>query len=321
MTVAVLGLLCWNAVPEDARAQGAWPSKPLRFVLPYPPGGAIDILGRMLAQPLGEALGQNVVPDNRGGANGIVASDLVARAPADGYTVYLASVGQVSINPAAYRKLPYDPFRDLSPVILHSGIASLLLVHAAVPATNVKDFIVFARSRPDGLSYATPGAASTNHLSTELFASMTGLKLTHVPYKGSGPALIDLIGGQVHMMFDQITSSLPHVKSGKLKALAVTTAKRSALLPDLPAVAESGFPGFDTSSWNGVMAPAGTPRPVIDRLNRTIAAFHARPEFRERLLSVGAEPLGGTPEDFSRHGRRELERWTEILRKSGTRLD
>jgi tripartite-type tricarboxylate transporter receptor subunit TctC len=298
-----------------------YPVKPIRFVLPYPPGGAIDILGRMLAQPLGEALGQNVVADNRGGANGIVATELVAKSAPDGYTLFLSSVSQVAINPAAYSKLPYDPFRDLAPIILHSGIASLLLVHPSVPAKSVAEFIAYGKSRPGGLNYATPGPASTNHLSTELFGRMAGIKLNHVPYKGSGPALIDVMAGQVPFMFDQITSSAVHVKSGKLRALAVTTAKRSVLFADVPTVAESGLAGFDTSSWNGLMAPAGTPAAVIDRLNKAVAAIHARPEFRERLLSVGAEPIGGTPAQFTERGKRELEAWGRILRETNTRLD
>jgi tripartite-type tricarboxylate transporter receptor subunit TctC len=298
-----------------------YPVKPIRLLLPYAPGGAIDILGRILAQPLGEALGQNVVPDNRGGANGIVASELAAKALPDGYTIYFASVGQISINPAAYRKLPYDPFKDFAPVILHSGIASLLLVNPSLPVGNVAQLIAYIKSRPGGVSYATPGAASTNHLSTELFARMAGVTLVHVPYKGSGPALLDVIGGQVPLMFDQITSSLAHVKSGKLKALAVSTAKRSALLPDLPTIAESGIPGFDTSSWNGILVPAGTPSTIIARLNALVTELHARPAFRDKLLSVGAEPIGGTPEQFTAHAKAELARWSKILQESGTRLD
>ncbi|MCC7487867.1 MAG: tripartite tricarboxylate transporter substrate binding protein, partial [Burkholderiales bacterium] len=225
------------------------------------------------------------------------------------------------INPAAYSKLPYDPFRDLAPIILHSGIASLLLVHTSVPAKNVAELIAYARSRPGGLNYATPGPASTNHLSTELFARMAGIKLNHIPYKGSGPALVDVMAGQVPMMLDQITSSAVHVKAGKLRALAVTTAKRSLLFPELPTIADSGLAGFDTSSWNGVMAPAGTPAAVVERVNKAVTAIHARPEFRDKLLAVGAEPIGGTPAQFTERGKRELEAWTRILRESGTRLD
>lgn len=318
-TLFAAAMLCvLGAVAATAQT---YPSKPVRFVLPYPPGGAIDILGRMLAQPLSEALGQNVVADNRGGANGIVASELVARAAPDGYTLFLASVSQVAINPAAYAKLPYDPFRDLAPIILHSGIASLLLVNPQVPARSVGELIAWARGRPGGVNYATPGPASTNHLSTEMFARMAGLKLNHVPYKGSGPALVDVISGQVPMMFDQVTSSAAHVKGGRLRALAVSTARRSALFPDLATVAESGLAGFDMASWNGVMAPAGVPAEVVERIRRAVTAIHARADFRERLLSVGAEPIGGSPQDFSERGKRELASWGRILRETGTRLD
>jgi len=304
-------------------AQGAanYPAKPMRLVVPFPAGGTTDILARAVAQRLSEAWGQQVIVDNRPGAGGNIGSDLVAKAKPDGYTLLMGTVGTHAINPSLYRNMPYDHVKDFAPVILVAGVPNVLVVNPALPVHSVPELIAYAKANPGKLNFASSGNGTSIHLSGELFKAMTGVEMTHVPYKGSAPALTDLIGGQVQLMFDNLPSSLPFIKAGKLRALAVTSGARAAALPDLPTLAESGLPGFEASSWFGVLAPAGTSRDIVAKLNGAIAGWLASPEAKEKLLAQGAIAAGGTPEDFARHIGAETSKWAKVVKASGAHID
>jgi tripartite-type tricarboxylate transporter receptor subunit TctC len=316
-------LLALAALPlaRPALAQGAWPARPVRVVVPFAPGGATDILGRLTATELGNALGQPFVVENRAGAGGNIGSDLVAKSPPDGYTLLFGAAGNIGINPTLFSNMPYDPARDLVPVSLIAEVTNVLVVHPSVNARSVQELLALARATPGGLVYASSGNGSTIHLSAELFAAMTGLAMTHVPYRGSGPAMADLLGGRVALMFDNLPSALPHVREGRLRALAVTAARRSPVLPDLPTIAEAGVPGYEATSWFGLFAPAGTPREIVDRMAREMARFARRPEVAERIHALGAEPITNTPEEFAVMVRAEIEKWGAVVRASGARAD
>jgi tripartite-type tricarboxylate transporter receptor subunit TctC len=316
-SLALLAGLAW--VPLSS-AQ-SYPTKPIRLVVPFPPGGAVDIVARVVGQALSEAWGQQVVVDNRPGAGAIIGTDLVAKAAPDGYTLLMASVGMLTINPSLYTKLPYDPIKDFNPVILVGGTPCILVVHPALPPNSVKEFIAYAKSKPGQLNVASAGSGNITHLVAEVFRTQTGIEWVHVPYKGSAPALTDLLGGQVQLMFDVMLSALPHVKAGRLKALAVTSIKRFPQLPDLVTLDESGLPGFNVSSWWGVAAPAGTPKEIIAKLNGEVNKSLGTPKVKERLLSLGAEPIGGTPEQFSKHIQEEIVKWAKAVRSSGAKVD
>jgi tripartite-type tricarboxylate transporter receptor subunit TctC len=308
--------------PADASAaEQSWPTKPVRMVIPFPAGGTTDILGRVAAQKLGEALGQQVVPDNRPGASGNIGTEQVAKAPPDGYTLLTAPGSTLTIHPSLYPKLGFDPLKDFAPVTILAGVPNLLVVHPSIPARNVKDLIAMAKSKPDQLNYASTGAGQSTHLSMELFKSMAGVKIVHVPYKGSAPAVTDLLGGHVPMMFDNMPSALPHVKAGKLRALGVSTAKRSSTAPDVPTVAESGLPGFDVTVWFGVLAPAAVSRDIVDRLHRTLVKALAASDVRERLASQGAEAVGNTPEQFTAQMKADLAKWAKVIKAADIKLD
>src|SRR5687767_11274564 len=269
--IAMIAVLAAAPVPAAAQTTAeTYPTKTVRFICPFPPGGLNDLLARFFAQRLTETLGQQVFVDNRGGAGGIIGAEAGARAPADGYTITMANLSILAINPFLYGKLPYDSLRDFAHVIELAESVNLLLVHPSLPVKSVKDLIALARARPGELNFGSPGSGATTHLANELLKSMTGMQITHVPYKGVAPAAIDLISGQVQMMSGDLSTLLPHVKTGKMRALAVTSAKRSSLLPDMPTVAESGVPGYEASGWFGVLVPAGTPPSVIERLNSSI---------------------------------------------------
>ena len=304
-------------------AQGAanYPAKPVRLVVPFPAGGTTDILARAVAQKLSEAWGQQVIVDNRPGAGGNIGSELVARAAPDGYTLLMGTVGTHAINPSLYKKMPYDHVKDFAPVILVAGVPNVLVVNPSLPVHSVSELIAYAKANPGKLNFASSGNGTSIHLSGELFKTMTGVDMTHVPYKGSAPALTDLIGGQVQLMFDNLPSSLPFIKAGKLRALAVTSGTRSATLPELPTLAESGLPGFEASSWFGVLAPAGTPRDIVAKLNGAIAGWLASPEAKEKLLAQGAIAAGGTPDDFARHIAAETSKWAKVVKASGAHVD
>ena len=298
-----------------------YPTKPIRLVVPFPPGGTTDILARAVAQKLSEAWNEQVVVDNRPGAGGNIGADLVAKAAPDGYTLVMGTVGTHAINPNLYAKMPYDHVKDFAPVILVAGVPNVLVVNPSLPVHSVKELIDYAKANPGKLNFASSGNGTSIHLSGELFKTMAGVQMTHVPYKGSAPALSDLMGGQVQLMFDNLPSSLGLIKAGKLRALAVTSASRAAALPDVPTIAESGLPGFEASSWFGILAPAGTPHEVVAKLNGAVAAWLATPEAKEKLLAQGAIAAGGTPEAFAKHIDSETAKWAKVVKASGAHID
>ena len=299
----------------------SYPTRPIRLVVPFPPGGATDILARALAQRWSETLGQQVVVDNRPGAGGNIGSELVARAAPDGYTLLMGTVGTHAINASLYAKMPYDHVKDFAPVVLVAGVPNVMVVNPAVPAHTVQEFIAYAKANPGKVNFASSGNGTSIHLSGELFKVMTGVQMTHVPYKGSAPALQDLLGGQVQVMFDNLPPSLPHIKAGKLRAVAVTSARRAPALPDVPTIAESGLPGFEASSWFGVLAPAGTPAPIVTRLNAEANNWLGTPDAKEKMLALGANAIGGSPEDFAAHIRAETAKWAKVVKESGAKAE
>ena len=309
------------AVSSAVWAQGTWPSRPIRFIVPFPPGGATDILARAAAQKLTEAWGQSVVVDNRPGAGGNIGSELVAKAAPDGYTLEMGTVGTHAINSSLYAKMPYDHVKDFTPIILVAGVPNVLEVNPELPVHSVAELIAYAKANPGKLNFASSGSGTSIHLSGELFKVMAGVQMTHIPYKGSAPAMQDLLGGQVQLMFDNLPPSLPQIKAGKLRALAVTTATRAPALPDVPTIAEAGLPGYESSSWFGLLAPTGTPRDIVVKLNAEIASWLATPEAREKLTAIGAIAMGGTPEDFARHIAAETTKWAGVVKASGAKVD
>ncbi len=315
----ILGvLLC--ALAPGAFAQ-AFPNHAIRLVVPFPAGGTTDILARDVAKQLTETLGQAVVVDNRPGAGGNIGADIVAKAAPDGYTLLMGTVGTHAINPSLYAKMPYDHVKDFTPVVLVAGVPNVLVVNPSVPVNTVADLIKLAKAKPGSINFASSGSGTSIHLSGELFKTMAGVDMTHVPYKGSSPALTDLMGGQVQIMFDNLPSSLPLIKSGKLRAVAVTSLKRAPALPDVPTIAESGLPGFEASSWFGILAPAGTPAPIVARLNAEVNKWLQSPQAKQQLLTQGAEPAGGPPETFVAHIRAETEKWAKVVKASGAKAD
>lgn len=304
-----------------AQAQPAYPDKPIRMVVPFTPAGTTDILARIVAQKLSEAWGQQVVVDNRPGAGGNLGSDIVAKAPADGYTLLMATVSSHGINPTLYKKIPYDAVKDFQPVTLVALVPNMLVVHPDVKATNVQELIALAKASPGKLNVASSGSGTSIHLSAELFKTMTGVDMIHVPYKGSAPALTDLLGGQVQLMFDNMPSSIEHVRGGKLRALGVTTTKRSPVLPEVPTIAEQGLPGYEATSWFGVMAPAGVPKPVVDKLSQQITKDITGPAGRKLIAEQGAEPVGNTPEEFAAFVKAEIAKWAKVIKDSGAQVD
>jgi tripartite-type tricarboxylate transporter receptor subunit TctC len=298
-----------------------YPTKPIRLVVPFPPGGATDILARDVAQKLTEAWGQSVIVDNRPGAGGNIGSELVAKSAPDGYTLEMGTVGTHAINASLYAKMPYDHVKDFVPVILVAGVPNVLVVTPSLPANSVAELIAYAKANPGKLNFASSGNGTSIHLSGELFKVMAGVQITHIPYKGSAPALQDLLAGQVQLMFDNLPPSLPQIKAGKLRALAVTSLARAPALPDVPTLAESGLPGFEASSWFGILAPAGTPAPIVAKINAEVAKWLSTPEAKEKLLKQGANPAGGTPEDFAKHIAAETAKWAKVVKDSGAKID
>jgi tripartite-type tricarboxylate transporter receptor subunit TctC len=310
-----------------AWAQGAWPgAKPVRIVVPFAPGGTTDILARAMAPELSRAFGQQFIVDNKPGAGGNVGADLVAKSPADGYTLLMGTVGTHGINQSLYPKMPFDPIKDFVPVTLVAGVPNVLVMNPAraeaAKINSVADLIRYAKANPGKLNMASSGNGTSIHLSGELFKSMTGTFLVHFPYRGSGPALLDLIGGTMDLMFDNLPSAMPQIKAGKLKALAVTTAQRSAALPDLPTIAEAGpVKGFEASSWFGLLAPAGTPVEIVTRLQEESAKALNTPALKERLLSQGAIPSGMPPSEFAAYIASETKKWAQVVKQSGAKVD
>ena len=309
-----------------AQAQTAWPDKPVRIVVPFAPGGTTDILARVIAPELSKAFDQSFVVDNKGGAGGNIGAEIVAKSPGDGYTLLMGTVGTHGINKSLYGKLPYDPQKDFAPITLVAGVPNVMVMNARraqeLGIATVPDFIRYAKANPGRLNMASSGNGTSIHLAGELFKSRTGVFMTHIPYRGSGPALKDLLGGAVDVMFDNLPSAMPHIKSGGLKAFAVTSGVRSGALPDLPTVAEAGpLPGFEASSWFGLLAPAGTPADVVSRLQQETAKALAQPAVKERLLSQGAIPGGNTPAEFARLIDAEITKWAGVVKASGAKVD
>ncbi|SEB25863.1 tripartite tricarboxylate transporter substrate binding protein [Variovorax sp. YR216] len=316
-------LVALLALPGAAMAQTAanWPTKPVRWIVPFPPGGAMDVIARTVGDRVAQDLGQPFVIENRPGAGGNIGADYVAKQPADGYTIMITSIGMAT-NKALYAKLGYDPVKDFAPVSLLAVVPNVLVVNAARSKDkSVKEVMAHARSEPGKLTYASAGNGTSIHLAGEVFSSMAGLQLLHIPYKGSGPAVTDMLGGQVDLMFDSITSARPHIQSGKLRALGVTSARRSSALPDVPTIAEAGVPGYEVSPWFGVFAPAGTPADVVAKLNRALIAAMRQPEILRKLEGVGAEPIGSTPQALAEHLNKELARWGSLIKERDIRLD
>ena len=316
---AALALAIVASVPlaaSGATKEAAYPSKPIRLVVPFPPGGTPDVQSRMLAEKLVPRLGQPVVIDNRGGGGGILGMEIVARAPADGYTIVNATVGSWAVTPHLYT-LPYDVLKDFAPVVQVATTPGLLVVHPTVNAKTVKDLIAVARERPGQLNYASGGTGGYSHMSGELFNYLATVKITGVPYKGAAPAMNDLIGGHVHVMFNTAITTLPHVQGGRLRALAVTSTKRMASLPDLPTIAESGVPGYENSSWTAVGVPARTPQAIVQRLNRELNAVLQMPDIQERHTNAGSVIAGGTPEQFRDYLRAEYSKFAKLVKEAG----
>ncbi len=308
---------------QTAHAQTSaqtYPGRPVRMIVPYPPGGPTDVLARIVAVKLSEALGQAFSIDNKAGASGMIGSAEVAKAAPDGYTL-LGNASIHVINPSLYPKAAFDAIHDFTPVTQLAGVPLILVVNHDLPVKNVRELIAYAKANPGKLNFASSGNAAAPHLAGESFKIAAGVQMQHVPYKGSAPALTDLIGGQVQLMFDSMPSALPHIKVGKLRALAVTTARRSAAVPDLPTVAEAGVPGYDISTWYGLWAPKGTPRDIVERLASETAKILKQPDVRERYAALGAEPVGSTPDEFAAYCRSELTKWAKIVKESGAKAD
>ncbi|KAA2214037.1 Bug family tripartite tricarboxylate transporter substrate binding protein [Teichococcus oryzae] len=317
---ALLAATTTLAAMPAARGQASWPARPIRLVVPFPPGGPTDIVARVLAAHVAQTLGQPVVTENRAGANGNIGNEAVAKAEPDGYTV-LYNTSSIALSPALYTRLSYDVLRDLAPVAQTATIPLVLAVTPSLPVQDVQGFVAHLRARPGALSYGSAGSGNVTHLAAFLLLRSQGLEAVHVPYRGSAPALLDAAAGQVQFLTDTVNSALPLIREGRLRALAVTSRARLAPLPDVPTVAEALIPGFEVGAWQGMMVPAGTPRPVVDRLNEAVLRALADPDVRRRLAEQGTEPLGTTPEDYGRILRAEMERWGRVIGDSGVKLD
>lgn len=311
---ALLAATSLIAAPAFAQT---YPTKPIRLIIPFPPGGPNDILGRVLAQKMSEQLGQQVIIDNRGGGGGIIGAELAAKAAPDGYTLLLGGTASLSINPGLRKQLPYDPIKDFAAVSLVGTAPSILVTHPTVPVKTVRELIELAKAKPGKLNFASAGIGTPPHLAGELFKNMAGVDMVHVPYKGGGPALTDLLAGQVGIYFCGISSALPFVKEGKLRGIAVTSAKRTAVMPEMPTIAESGLPGYEVGNWYAIVAPAATPRAIVARLNSEIVKALAGAEVKKRFLELAADPIGSTPQELAAYNRSEIAKWAKVIKSAG----
>jgi tripartite-type tricarboxylate transporter receptor subunit TctC len=316
-----VGLAALLALPCLAAAQAAdYPAKAIRLVVPFAPGGSNDIMARIVAQQFTESMKQQVVVDNRGGASGIIGTDIVAKAPPDGYTILMMSL-TFAVNPSLYKSLPYRTEKDFTPVTLVASAPLMLVVNPSVPAKSLKDLIAYAKANPGKLNFGSGGPGTTPHLAGEMLKTMAGIQLMHIPYKGGGPALADLIGGQIQLMLENIPSTLPFVKGGKLRALAVSSLKRSALVPDLPTLDEAGLKGYEIVGWNGLFVPAGTPRAIVARVHAETLKALANPAVKERLVGMGADPVGNTPAEFAAFVHAEIGKWAKVVQAAGLKVE
>jgi len=306
--------------PWYARAQDAWPSRPVRFILPFPPGGGTDILGRLIAERLTANLGQPVVAENRGGAGGNVGAEAAAKSAPDGYTIVLVAPS-LAISPSLYSKLGYDPVKDFAPVSLVATVPNVMITSPSVPAKTLAEFIRLAKSKPGEMNFGSGGSGTSNHLAGELFNIVAGVKLVHIPYKGVNLAMNDVLSGRVQLVFIGIPAAVPHIKAGGLRALALVAPQRSSVLPDVPTVAEAGLPKFEVTTWYGILAPAGTPRPVVERLNGELGKIMHSSELKERLEALATDPMTSTPEEFADLIKREIVKWGEVVREAGIKAD
>ena len=298
-----------------------WPTRPIRFIVPFAPGGGGDVVGRIIGQRLGEQLGKPLIIDNRGGAGGTLGCELAAKAAPDGYTLLLGNVGPIAVGPALYPKLPYDPVRDFAPVTMIASFANILVANTGLPFKSVQELVAYAKSRPGKLNFGSAGTGTSTHLAGELFKSVAGIDVVHVPYKGGAAALTDVIAGQVAYYFGTLPSSLPLAKAGKLRALGVTSLQRSPAAPDVPTIAESGYRGFETAAWYGLMFPAGTPREIIAKTNSATMAVLALPDIRDRLVQEGSEPMGNTPAHFGAYVKAEIAKWSGVVKAANLKAD
>jgi len=316
-TFLALALLAFASL---ARADD-YPSRPIRFVVPYPAGGPLDTVARLLGQKVSESMKQPIIVDNRPGAGGNIGADFVAKSAPDGYTILMGAVATHAINPTLYSHIPYDPVADFMPITQVASTPNVLVVNPSVPAKDVREFIAYAKANPGKLNFGSGSTGSAGHLAGELFKTMAGVDMAHVPYKGAGPAMQDLVAVQIQLMFDNLASSLGQIRAGKVRALAVTTAKRTSLAPDLPTIAESGLPGFDMNTWFGVFAPAKTPQPIVDRLYTEFTHALAMPDVRQKMIDLGAEPVGSKPAEFAAYIRSEKDKYARVIKTSGAKVD
>lgn len=299
----------------------SYPNRPLRFVSPYPPGGAVDILARFLGQHLHDSLGQPVIVENRAGGSGIVGTAAVAKAAPDGYTLLMASSGPLAVNPSMFPDLPYDPTRDLAPITMVAIVPSVLAVHPSIPAKSVKQLIALAKANPGELNFSSSGNGGSGHLAGEMFNLMAGIRMTHIPYRGTGPSVIGLLSGEVSLSFENMLSLLAYVKEGRVRGLAVTSVKRSQAAPELPTIAESGLPGYSAGPWFAILAPAGTPRDIVNVLNRELVKILRRPDVVKRLSADGGDVVAGTPEELSEYIRSEIRTWAKVIREANIKAN
>ncbi len=315
----VASLLSLWAAP--AMSQASYPNKPVKLIVPFPPGGGNDVIGRVIAQKLTDRWGQNVVVENRAGANGIVGLQALMQSPADGYTLAVGAAGPLAVNPSLYARLPYDPLKDFTPITNLVNFPLLLVTHPSVAAKNTRELVALAKSKPGQLSYASPGSGNSGHLAGELFNSMAGVKTVHIPYKGQGPALTDLVAGQVQMLYSSIPSVIQQVRNGQLRAIAVGSAQRLPSLPDIPTLSESGVPGYEAYSWVGLVAPANTPADIVKKIHRDVSEILKDKEVADKLNQQGALPVGDTPEEFAVYIKNEIAKWGKVVREANIKVD
>ncbi len=320
MSPLIFSALALLGTGQQVQAQ-AWPGKPIRLVVPFPPGGAVDAFARIMQTRLGEQLGQPIVIENRGGAGGMIGAEMVAKAAPDGYTFMVGNIAALAMNVGVYSSMPYDPARDFTPVMYTVDVNYALVVNPTVPAKTVAELVAHAKANPGKLSYGSAGAGSAPHLATELLKQRAGIDIVHVPYKGGGPMVADIIGGQIQLGIGDQANLMPQVRAGKLRVLAVGSAKRSVTYPDVPTIAESGYPGFEAGAWQAIAGPAGVAPAVVVRLNESLARVMAMPDIRERLIGAGLDPVGGSPEALGRHIRAEIAKWTKVAKEVGARAD
>jgi tripartite-type tricarboxylate transporter receptor subunit TctC len=317
LTTAAVALVQF-AAPTYAQS---YPTRPIRFVVPFAPGGSTDTLARSIGIKMSDTMGQQVVVDNRSGGNGNIGMQIVAEAPPDGYSIVLGYIANLAIGPHLYPKLPFDPVKSFAPVTLLAESPNILVAHPSLPVKSMKELIAYAKAHPGKLNFGSASVASVGHLTGVMLNQMAGIDLQHVPYKGSGQAVIDVVGGQIQLMFSGMSSVMPHIKAGRLRPLAVTGAKRSPAAPDVPTIAESGFPGFAATAWYGVLAPAKTPKPIVKRLHDEVLHALAQPDVKQRLESVGFEIVGGTPDEFGAYIKTEIKKWEKVVKASGAKPD